>query len=49
MDKEYIIQLISLRIRMIRLEKGYSQDKMAEILGIEYQNYIYCEEDYATP
>lgn len=45
MDKEYIIQLISLRIRMIRLEKGYSQDKMAEILGISKKTLVQIEKD----
>ena len=45
MDKEYVIQLISLRIRMIRLEKGYSQDKMAEILGISKKTLVQIEKE----
>lgn len=45
MDKEYVIQLISLRIRMIRLEKGYSQDKMANIMGISKKTLVQIEKE----
>jgi len=45
MDKEYVIQLISLRVRMIRLEKGYSQDKMASILGISKKTLVQIEKE----
>lgn len=45
MDKEYVIQLISLRIRMIRLEKGYSQDKMASIMGISKKTLVQIEKE----
>lgn len=45
MNKEYVIQLISIRIRMIRLEKGYSQDKMAEILGISKKTLVQIEKE----
>lgn len=45
MDKEYVIQLVSLRIRMIRLEKGYSQDKMASIMGISKKTLVQIEKE----
>lgn len=45
MDKEYVIQLISLRIRMVRLEKGYSQDKMASIMGISKKTLVQIEKE----
>ena len=45
MDKEYVTQLISLRIRMIRLEKGYSQDKMASIMGISKKTLVQIEKE----
>ncbi len=38
MDKDQIIKIISSKIRLIRLEKRYSQDKMAEIMGISKKN-----------
>ena len=45
MDKKYVIQLISLRVRMIRLEKGYSQDKMASIMGISKKTLVQIEKE----
>lgn len=43
MDKEEVIELISSKIRLIRLEKNYSQDKMAEIMGISKKTLIQIE------
>lgn len=34
LNKELTIELISTKIKLIRTEKGYTQDKMAEVLGI---------------
>lgn len=34
MNKEHAIELISMKIKLIRTEKRYTQDKMAEVLGI---------------
>ncbi|MEK5208633.1 DNA-binding transcriptional regulator, XRE-family HTH domain [Psychrobacillus psychrotolerans] len=45
MDKEYVTQLISLRIRMVRLEKGYSQEKMASIIGISKKTLVQIEKE----
>ena len=43
MNKEQVIQQVSNKIRLIRLEKGYSQDKMADIMGISKKTLIQIE------
>lgn len=43
MDKEQIIELISNKIRLIRVERGYSQDKMSETLGISKKTLVQIE------
>jgi DNA-binding XRE family transcriptional regulator len=43
MNKENIIELISTKIKLIRTEKGYTQDKMAEILGISKKTLVQIE------
>ncbi|PFB11956.1 helix-turn-helix domain-containing protein, partial [Bacillus cereus] len=40
MNKELIIELISMKIKLIRTEKGYTQDKMAEVLGISKKTLV---------
>lgn len=43
MNKERVIELISSKIRLIRLEKSYSQEKMADIMGISKKTLIQIE------
>ncbi|WP_453994150.1 helix-turn-helix transcriptional regulator [Bacillus nitroreducens] len=43
MDKEQIIRMISEKMKLIRNEKGYTQDKMAEILGISKKTLVQIE------
>lgn len=43
MNKEQLIELISNKIRLIRLEKNYSQEKMADIMGISKKTLIQIE------
>lgn len=43
MDKEQITQLISEKMKLVRTEKGYTQDKMAEILGISKKTLVQIE------
>ncbi|WP_449537418.1 helix-turn-helix domain-containing protein [Ferdinandcohnia sp. Marseille-Q9671] len=43
MDKEYITQLLSEKMKLVRTEKGYTQDKMAEILGISKKTLVQIE------
>ncbi|WP_186670701.1 helix-turn-helix transcriptional regulator [Sporosarcina sp. BP05] len=43
MNKEQVIELISSKIRLIRLEKNYSQEKMADIMGMSKKTLIQIE------
>ena len=43
MNKELLIQFITKKIKLIRTEKGYTQDKMAEILGISKKTLVQIE------
>ncbi|MGX5585464.1 helix-turn-helix transcriptional regulator [Bacillus thuringiensis] len=43
MNKELIIELISTKAKLIRTEKGYTQDKMAEVLGISKKTIVQIE------
>ncbi|MBU7592798.1 helix-turn-helix transcriptional regulator [Metabacillus halosaccharovorans] len=47
MDKEQVIEVISPKIRLVRLEKRYSQEKMAEVLGISKKTLIQIEKGRA--
>lgn len=43
MDKEQLTQLLSEKMKLIRIEKGYTQDRMAEILGISKKTLVQIE------
>lgn len=43
MNKDHTIELISTKIKLIRTEKRYTQDKMAEILGISKKTLVQIE------
>ncbi|GGH87272.1 DNA-binding XRE family transcriptional regulator [Pullulanibacillus pueri] len=43
MSKEHIMESVSSRFKVIRLEKGYSQDKMAKVLGISKKTLVQIE------
>lgn len=43
MNRERVITLISEKMRLIRLEKRYSQDKMANIIGISKKTLVQIE------
>ncbi len=43
MDKEQLTQIMSEKLKLIRTEKGYTQDKMAEILGISKKTLVQIE------
>lgn len=45
MNKEIVIDLISKNARLIRLEKGYSQEKMATVLGISKKTLVQIEKE----
>ncbi|MBU8785847.1 MULTISPECIES: helix-turn-helix domain-containing protein [Bacillus] len=48
MDKDYIIELISLKLRLIRTESGYTQEKMANVLGISKKTLVQIEKGRTT-
>ncbi|WP_110114435.1 helix-turn-helix domain-containing protein [Bacillus sp. CGMCC 1.16541] len=43
MKKEKVIQLVSDKIKLVRTEKGYSQEKMAEVIGISKKTLVQIE------
>lgn len=43
MDRDEIIMLVSEKLRLIRTEAGYTQDKMAEIIGISKKTLVQIE------
>jgi len=45
LNKETVIALISKNVRLIRLEKGYSQEKMATVLGISKKTLVQVEKE----
>ncbi len=45
LNKELTIELISTKIKLIRTEKGYTQDKMAEVLGISKKHSFKLRRD----
>ncbi|KOO52053.1 helix-turn-helix transcriptional regulator [Viridibacillus arvi] len=45
MNKETVIDLISKNVRLIRLERGYSQEKMATVLGISKKTLVQIEKE----
>ncbi|MBM7552427.1 helix-turn-helix transcriptional regulator [Thalassobacillus pellis] len=45
MDKEQLIRQISKKIKLIRVEKSYTQNKMADILGISKKTLVQIEKE----
>jgi DNA-binding XRE family transcriptional regulator len=45
MDKDKLVELISKKIKLIRVESGYSQFKMSEILGISKKTLVQIEKE----
>jgi DNA-binding XRE family transcriptional regulator len=43
MNREEIIRLVSEKLRLIRTEAGYTQDKMAEIIGVSKKTLVQIE------
>jgi DNA-binding XRE family transcriptional regulator len=46
--REEIIQRVSERMRLIRTEAGYTQDKMSEIIGLSKKTLVQIEKERAT-
>lgn len=49
MDKDQVIHIIAEKLKLIRTESGYSQDKMAELLGISKKTLVQIEKDRILP
>ncbi|USF29786.1 helix-turn-helix transcriptional regulator [Clostridium sp. MD294] len=49
MKKSYLYNSMIERIKQKRKEKGYTQEKMAELLNISYSNYSKIENAIVTP
>lgn len=47
MDRDFIIQIVSENLKILRKENHYTQDKMAEIVGITKKNIIQIEKGRA--
>lgn len=43
MNRDEIIMLVSDKLRLIRTEAGYTQDKMAEIIGVSKKTLVQIE------
>ena len=48
MDRDYAINLISEKVKLIRTEANYTQDKMAHILGISKKTLVQIEKGRIT-
>ncbi|ARK24786.1 transcriptional regulator [Sporosarcina sp. P37] len=47
MNQQQLIELLSLKLRVIRLEKEYSQQKMADVLGLSKKTLLQIEKGRA--
>lgn len=45
MNKEEIVSIVSRKLKLIRTEYNYSQDKMAEILGLSKKTLVQVEKE----
>jgi len=45
MDRENVIEAISRKMRLIRVEQGFSQDEMSYILGISKKTLVQIEKE----
>ncbi|MBM7703944.1 helix-turn-helix transcriptional regulator [Metabacillus iocasae] len=43
MKKERVIEIVSEKMKLVRTEKGYSQDKMAEVIGLSKKTLVQIE------
>ncbi|GFP76665.1 helix-turn-helix transcriptional regulator [Clostridium fungisolvens] len=48
MTREEFIKKVDEKLKLIRTEKGYTQDKMAEILGISKKTLVQVEKERAS-
>lgn len=45
MEKQQLIETLSRKLKLVRVEKGYSQDQMAKVLGISKKTLVQIEKE----
>ncbi|MCY8491372.1 helix-turn-helix transcriptional regulator [Bacillus atrophaeus] len=45
MDQDYMIELVSSKMKLIRMERGYTQEKMSEVLGVSKKTLVQIEKE----
>ncbi|KRE44990.1 helix-turn-helix transcriptional regulator [Paenibacillus sp. Soil522] len=45
MDKQQLIETLSGKLKLVRVEKGYTQDQMAEVLGVSKKTLVQIEKE----
>ncbi|WP_050180407.1 helix-turn-helix transcriptional regulator [Domibacillus robiginosus] len=45
MNKEAITAIVSAKLKLIRTERGYTQDKMAEVIGLSKKTLVQIEKE----
>ncbi|MCY8921373.1 helix-turn-helix transcriptional regulator [Bacillus atrophaeus] len=45
MDQDYMIELVSSKMKLIRMERGYTQEKMSEVLGFSKKTLVQIEKE----
>lgn len=48
MNKELITATVSAKLKLIRTERGYTQDKMAEVIGLSKKTLVQIEKERTT-
>ena len=48
LDRQIFIKVISDKMKLIRTEQGYTQDKMAEVLGVSKKTLVQIEKGRTT-
>lgn len=43
MDKQTVIHTVSAKVKLVRVERGYTQDRMATVLGISKKTLVQIE------
>ena len=45
MNKGQLIEIVSAKLKLIRTERGYTQDKMAEVIGLSKKTLVQIEKE----
>lgn len=48
MNKEAITAIVSSKLKLIRTERGYTQDKMADVIGLSKKTLVQIEKERST-